>query len=881
MSSSSPIKRLVFALVDLGGRRPFFIVGVALATLIACWTYARKLEVRSDVMELLPRDSAGFQAFERRLERVGGRATITLVVESPDRSANERFVDAMSASLQTVVDERTRCVSELACTASNDTACTAPCGPELIAFFESGTKDVRSFFQGNKWLYADRKELEEADSTLDRQIAIQSGLVEDLEGDEKKPQSSLGMQAYRDKWKSRADERDDFPTGYFASPDGTQMALRVFSTGAGMGGGKDEKLLARVQGMVEQLRPASFHPGMKVGFGGDIANAKAEKDSLISEALIATGIAAVLIIAAIVWFYGSVWSLPIILFPPLFGIGCAYAFATAKYGFVNSSGAFLGAIILGGGINYPIVLYSRYKEFRARNMTPDVARREAVWNAFRAELVGSSVASIAYASLTVTRFRGFSQFGVIGFFGMLLVWLSMIPCLPALVVLIEKLQSKLPTWMRESAPHVESDGSRGIVSRVVGDATERWPRVFVGIGLVVTLAAVIELPSFLRDPWEYDFDKLGSKGARSSGAFQVSAKADRILNGKMNLSGSLVLADRPEQVPEVRSRILDNDAKDPQGGLIEGVSTVWDFLPGTPDEQKAKLEVLERIRDRLTERVVSRLSPEEQKDIREMIPPETLHVLGPDDLPGLLKRRFQERNGTIGTVFYVRYKPTVSRNDGHNLLRMANTIDGIILSDGTRVDTASRATVFAEMIRSLERDGPLVTGVSFIAVLCVVIVATSSKRGTFSVIATLILGVTWMLGFAALAGARLNFLNFIALPITFGIGSEYPFNIFDRSRLLGGDVTSAVKLHLGAVALCSYTTVVGYGSLIFADNQALQSFGKLSITGEIACVLGALFFLPALLHLLARRPTSKGRLSTEQGREEDRDPSMTEHAPAE
>jgi predicted RND superfamily exporter protein len=114
----------------------------------------------------------------------------------------------------------------------------------------------------------------------------------------------------------------------------------------------------------------------------------------------------------------------------------------------------------------------------------------------------------------------------------------------------------------------------------------------------------------------------------------------------------------------------------------------------------------------------------------------------------------------------------------------------------------------------------------------------------------------WMVGWAALLGVRLNFLNFVALPITFAIGSEYPFNIFDRSRLLGGDVTSAVKLHLGAVSLCSYTTVIGYGSLLFADNQALRSFGKLAIVGEIACLVGALLFLPALLHVLNRIASS-------------------------
>ncbi len=98
---------------------------------------------------------------------------------------------------------------------------------------------------------------------------------------------------------------------------------------------------------------------------------------------------------------------------------------------------FLGAIILGNGINYPIVLLSRYREFRARGQEPADARREAVQNALRAELVGACVASIAYGSLTVTDFRGFNQFGWIGFVGMLLVWVSMIPCVPALIVVIE------------------------------------------------------------------------------------------------------------------------------------------------------------------------------------------------------------------------------------------------------------------------------------------------------------------------------------------------------------------------------------------------------------------------------------------------------------
>jgi preprotein translocase subunit SecF len=315
-----------------------------------------------------------------------------------------------------------------------------------------------------------------------------------------------------------------------------------------------------------------------------------------------------------------------------------------------------------------------------------------------------------------------------------------------------------------------------------------------------------------------------------------------------------MLADTPEQTPLLKERILANDRADPQGSLIADIATVADLLPGTRAEQDKKLAILERIRDRLTPAVMHDLSDEERKRVEADRPPERLRTIEAKDLPALMRRRFEENNGTVGTVFYVKYG-NISLSDGRNLLRIAKSTDNVELADGTRVLTASRSTVFAEMIRSMERDGPLASGVSFLAVGIVVALATSNRRGTLAVLLALLVGVAWTIGGAAWLGEKLNFLNFIALPITFGIGSEYPFNIYDRSRLLGGDVTRAVKLHLGAVTLCSYTTMIGYGSLIFADQQALQSFGRLAAAGEVACLFAALFFLPSLLHVMSRRRT--------------------------
>jgi predicted RND superfamily exporter protein len=844
------MRRAIGAVVDASGRYPIIFLLLALCFGVVTWSFALRVlrNPHTDLRELLPRDSRALKAFEHQLGRVGGGATLVVVAESGNRAANERFAGDLARRLE---------VARAQWTAS---------GSRLIAYVESSSAEVHHFFEANKWLYADKSDLESADETLDHQIALSSGLVEDLDDvaperndggatPRETAQPALGLDAFRERWEAKAHEHDDFPRGFFETKDGTMIGLRIVSLTTGMGDAGGDLLLSRVETLVAEMDPHRYQPDMRVGYAGDIPNAAAEKESVVTEAAWASGIALLVVFAGIVWFYRSPWSLVIIGAPAILGVGAAYAFAYFRFGYVNTTGMFLGAIILGNGINYPIVLLSRYREFRARGQAAADARREAVQNALRAELVGASVASIAYGSLTLTEFRGFSQFGWIGFVGMLLVWITMIPCVPALVVVVERLQLWLPVWMRDPPSPTRPDGSVGRGSVLLARATERAPWVFLAGGLVVTAFAGWRIPSFARDPWEYDFDRLGSRGSKQGGAGEWSNKAERVFGGKMNVAGAMMLADSAAQVPLLKQRILANDRADPQGRLIAEVSTIDDLLPGSVEEQKEKLEILDRIRDRLTPAVLARLSESEQARVAELRPPEGLHLLEGNDLPPLLRRRFEENDGRVGTVFYVKYKNDVSLSDGHNLLRIAKSTDNVVLPDGTVVQTASRATVFAEMIRSMERDGPRAMLASFLGVTLVVLVATRNLRGALSVLIALIMAVAWLVGGAAWLGEKLNYVNFITLPITFGIGSEYPFNVYDRSRLLGGDIRSAVQRVGGVVALCSFTTVVGYASLLLADFQALRSFGRLAVSGEVACVCGALLLLPALLQVLGRRRT--------------------------
>src|SRR5262249_23677832 len=154
---------------------------------------------------------------------------------------------------------------------------------------------------------------------------------------------------------------------------------------------------------------------------------------------------------------------------------------------------------------------------------------------------------------------------------------------------------------------------------------------------------------YLADPWEYDFDKLGSRSSKVGGAGEWSNRADNeVFRGKQNISGTLILADAPEQVPEVKARILADDGADPQGALIDGIITVQDYLPGRAAEQRENLAVLASIRERLTPRVLADVSESERARLLELRPPDDLTVVEARDLPAIIRRHFEEHDGRVG-----------------------------------------------------------------------------------------------------------------------------------------------------------------------------------------------------------------------------------------
>lgn len=254
-------------------------------------------------------------------------------------------------------------------------------------------------------------------------------------------------------------------------------------------------------------------------------------------------------------------------------------------------------------------------------------------------------------------------------------------------------------------------------------------------------------------------------------------------------------------------------------------------------------------------------SPSEIARIDKHLPPENLQRIGDADLPERVARHFTEKDGTRGRLLVVEeVSEGASIWDGRYLMEWSKALRDVRLEDGSRPPLAGRAPVFADMVEVIVQDGPKAIVLSICATMLLVMLAFRRTRERMLTLIALVLGLLWMAGSMALLNMKLNFLNFVAFPITCGNGVDYGVNVmrrFIQDRNLGqeGAIRSAVEETGGAVVLCSLTTIIGYGSLYASANLALNSFGAAMAISEVTCVVSAIITLPAYVLWRARKKT--------------------------
>jgi len=824
---SSSVPGLVRAFVSFALRRGRMLWLAALLLAIpATWRTAQLyLHLRSELEELLPSSSPSVLAIDELRSRMAGLQHLGVVVDTgtaENLPAGERFLDDLAARLRSRPNH-------------------------LIRAVRVGNDQERRYLEGHAPLYVDLSDLVKIRQRIEarRDYEVEKSMGQLLDDSEEPP--SLDFSDIEQKYRSVLREGEQRQGGRFSSPElhCTVMVIDFaeFSTGQGQG----RELLDQVKSDVRSLGGLDHYaPGMRLGYSGDIAIAVEETQALMSDLSFSSVVVLVLVVAVILVYFRW-WRSIFVLVPPLL-LATVYAFGLSslppfRVTELNSNTAFLGSIIVGNGINFGIILLARYTEERRRGTSIEEAMTLAVWGARPGTLSAALAAGVAYASLALTEFRGFRQFGYIGGLGMLLSWAVTFLLVPSLAARLDARGSAAKT----------SAASTGSWMAPVAKLIKARPGSIVLAGLLLTAGATWELRGVGSQSLEYDFSKLRRADTWVSGEGYWGRKMDAVLGSY--LTPTVLLTDSPAAAARLR-KALDLDlAKPPLNAMTSSLHDASDVIP---TQQVEKIAEAEKIRKLMTPRM-RQLVPKAKHDLVErMLKSDRLARVGPDGVPATFLVGLRERDGSMGKTVVVFPKPSRALWEGPPLAQFAAALRGAAreakLPGEREARVAGSLVLSADILEAVRKDGLKASLSALVGVILVVLVLFRFSRTTVLVLGSLLVGVAWLGAASVLFHVKVNFANFIAFPITFGIGVDYAVNVMSRWVGDGSkDVVGAVRSTGGAVALCSLTTIIGYSSLLLAENQALFLFGLLAVLGELTCLVSALVLLPAALLTLQRQ----------------------------
>lgn len=789
------------------------VLALSLVAVVGGGLAAAGLPVRADFSALLPPSTGSVRHLEAIQKRVRAFGTAFILVESDDPGLRARA----SQEIRGEVERLDR---------------------SLVARVSGDDGPLRRFVWANRHLFASVEDLARARDALADRIARgkldANPLYIDL--DDPPPEGAAGDPGLDD-LRRRLDEAEakGRAPAAFVSRDGRLQLLIVQASFPASEISRTRALAGELERILAGARQR--HPDIRVGLTGDVATTLSEQRSILVGMLRAAAITVALCTLLLALAYRSVGGIAAVLWALAAGTLATLAATRLFIGHLNIATAFLSAIVVGNGINPGLILLSRYRDERRRGDPGGGggALARAMAGAARGTLTASATAAVAYLSLAVTDFRGFRHFGVIGGIGMVLCWVAAFTVLPAALA---ELEARGRIRFRPAAA-----GTRRLLS--LAPVRAGWAGA---VGLVATAAAGIGAWHYLAgDPLEKDWRRLRSDSAeileQRAWNDRISSDFDQGFN--RNLSGRFaIVVPRREQVrPLVEALRARDRGLPPSRALLSEVRSIDDLLP---DRQADKLALLGEIRRMIDDDVAGELEGKERDDILELRPPDGLRAIGDRDVPAELAWPFIERDGTVGRIVLA---AKADRFDGWNvddLVEFTGEIAAVRRPDGTLL--GGQAFVFADMLRTMKRDGPRAVALSLILSALTVLVLLGAGRHGWATIACALAGSAGMIALAGGLGVKINFLDFIALPLTIGIGADYAANIAARERdASAGDRTGALLAAGGAVLLCSLTTIIGYGSLLGSDNAGIRSFGLAAIIGEVTCLAAALLLCPVLL----------------------------------
>lgn len=785
--------RKLSALASFCYRRPGrVLLGLALATTLAA-TVLGRLRVDASLTQLLPQRFDSVRDVDRLRERFGGVGYVAVVASGAPPEVLERFADDVAPRLESLPSVR---------------------------WVEQ--HKPTSFFRSQGLYYVDVADLEALHERLEArrswEHAQRNPFFVSLE-DEGPP--SLDFSDLESKYAERLGTRlwEQGESRYYLDPQARQITILVKPRRLASDLDFTKQVVSDVRGVLRQARLDRYHEDLRAELSGRYTK-KVELQRVIESDLTTTSLLALLLITAYVAVhFRRLSAVPLLLVPLFVGLCWTYAAAALFIGTLNILSGFVGAILLGLGIDNGIHILMRYQGERARDRYPEEALRAAFGDTGRAALTAMLTTLVALLALGMSEFRGFREFGLLAISGLVLVLLSYVTTLPALLGLAERL------GVRPSVP-----------LQHVGALSRRWRRWAPAV-LWLVLLGVLGLGTRAGEVrFDYDFASLDPAGLRSY-------VLDRDVNRLLGRSQTPLVV--PVEDEAAAKRVVEALEKRKQAHPEAGIDRIASTANLVPDHQQLKQRKLEKIGESVAAILPHVDDPAKRKDLERLREMAKADPFTEAELPESIRRRFEPLS-EAGPAEFVLVYPGVSLSDGRAVRRLTAQLQEIPVGGGETVDAAGEAMVLADVLRQVLQETPRIVVAAFVMVLTVLWVLFGRLRSALFAALPAAATLLGTFGLMELLGVRLNYLNVIALPVLLGIGVDGGAHMVSRVSQRA-DWAPAVAETSRAIAGAVLTTAFGFGALWLARHPGLQSVAHVAVLGLGVNLVVSVLLLPALL----------------------------------
>jgi predicted RND superfamily exporter protein len=193
------------------------------------------------------------------------------------------------------------------------------------------------------------------------------------------------------------------------------------------------------------------------------------------------------------------------------------------------------------------------------------------------------------------------------------------------------------------------------------------------------------------------------------------------------------------------------------------------------------------------------------------------------------------------------------------------TVDGL-LSDYPDIQAGLTGFIAVgrdEMVYSQQSLG-YTTLIAVIAILILLILSFRMWVAPLLALASLLVGLVWAVGTAALIVGQLNIMTQMMAVILLGLGIDFSIHLisgFTERRAAGDSIVQSMEatfLNSGkGIITGAVTTACAFLTLVISHSRGMKEMGLVTGTGLLAILFATLFFLPTLLVFRERRLDKK------------------------